>query len=311
MLLTRAQQIDTLYGAAQDAGLQVAKGEIAWRDELVELNGLKIHYLDWCTAGEPPLLLLHGGMQTAHSWDLTAVALKRRFHVVAMDLRGHGDSDWSERGDYSHHTHASDVAGLVEHLGWDRLALIGLSLGGLTAMRFASEHADQLVALVVVDVGPELNQSGVGRIINFTGGPAELDSVDDFIRRAVEYNPRRKPEQLRYSLTHNLRRLPNGKYAWKYDRRIGQRRDSTGESAPVQFDDMWERLRSISCPTLVVRGADSDVFAEETGRRMAETIPDCRFVTIPDASHTVPQDNAAGFLEVLQAFLSEAGLPAG
>ena len=306
MLLTRDQQIDTLYAAAQDAGLQIDKSEISWRDETVALNGLRFHYLDWGAAGKPPLLLLHGGMQNAHTWDITAVALKRDYHVVALDLRGHGDSAWSDEGDYSHVTHARDVGGLIDHLGWDNVTLIGLSLGGLAAMRFASEHSDKLAAFVIVDVGPELNQSGVGRIINFTGGPAELDSIDDFIRRAIEYNPRRKAEQLRYSLTHNLRLLENGKYTWKYDRRIGRARARVpGESVPVQFEDMWETLRSITCPTLVVRGAKSDVFAEETGRRMAETIPDCRFVTVPDAGHTVPMDNAPGFLKVLQTFLNE------
>ena len=305
MLLTRDQQIDTLYATAQENGLPVERSDIAWQDEFVDLNGLKIHYLDWGAAGQPPLLLLHGGMQTAHSWDLTAVALKRRFHAVAMDLRGHGDSDWSDEGDYAHATHASDVAALIDHLGWNKLVLAGLSLGGLAAMTFASERSDKLAALVIVDVGPELNPGGVGRIIGFTGGPGELDSVDAFIERSIEYNPRRKREQLRYSLAHNLKQLPNGRYAWKYDRRIGQRRDSAGERAPVQFDDMWERLRAITCPTLVVRGAQSDVFAEETGRRMAETIPDCRFVTVPDAGHTVPMDNAPGFLKVLQTFLNE------
>jgi esterase len=315
MLLTREQQIDTLYAAAQDAGLQIEKSEIAWRDESVALNGLNIHYLDWGTAGKPPLLLLHGGMQTAHTWDLIALALKRHYHVVAMDLRGHGDSGWSDEGDYSHVTHARDIAGLIDHLRWHRLVLAGLSLGGLAAMRFASEHDDKLTALVIIDVGPELSQSGVGRIINFTGGPAELDSIDDFIRRAIEHNPRRKAEQLRYSLTHNLKQLSTGKYTWKYDRRIGTGRAGVpGERVPIQFEDMWERLRSITCPTLVVRGAQSDVFAEETGRRMAETIPDSRFVTVSNAGHTVPMDNATGFLEVLQAFLNEFGLdkpPAG
>src|ERR1700694_5104584 len=102
MLLTRDQQIDTLYAAAQEAGLAIQKSEIDWRDEFVELDGLQIHYIAWGTAGKQPLLLLHGGMQNAHSWDLTAVALKREFDVVAIDLRGHGDSAWSDEGKYSH-----------------------------------------------------------------------------------------------------------------------------------------------------------------------------------------------------------------
>jgi pimeloyl-ACP methyl ester carboxylesterase len=99
MLLTHEQQIDTLHTAAREAGLPIERHEIVWQDKLVELNGLQIHYMDWGTAGKPPLLLLHGGMQKAHSCDLTAVALKREFHVIAMD-RGHGDSAWSDEGNY-------------------------------------------------------------------------------------------------------------------------------------------------------------------------------------------------------------------
>ncbi len=303
MLLTRDQQIDTLHAASVEAGLGLDKPEIDWRDEFAELNGLKIHYIAWGTAGKPPLLLLHGGMQNAHSWDLTAVALKREFNVVAIDLRGHGDSAWSDEGAYSHADHAHDIAALIDHLGWDKPIVMGLSLGGLSCARFAYEHPDGPGRLVIIDVGPQLNLSGVTRIMDFTGGPAEFDSIDEFITRAVEYNPRRNPDQMRYSLTHNLKQLPNGKYTWKYDRRIGRGREGKPADRVPSFEDMWEGLSRVTCPTLVVRGEKSDIFAEETGRRMAETIPDCRFITVPDAGHTVPQDNASEFLKAVTPFL--------
>jgi pimeloyl-ACP methyl ester carboxylesterase len=306
MLLTLAEQIETLYAAARSAGVPIDKDEIRWRDEFVDVGGLKVHYLDWGTPGKRPLLLLHGGMQNAHSWDMVAVVMKRDFHVVAMDLRGHGDSDWSDDGDYGYATHSADIEKIVAHLGWDKLALIGMSLGGLGAMNFAAHHSNQLDALVIVDVGPELNPAGVGRIVDFSRGPAELDSIEDFIQRAVEYNPRRSADQLRYSLTHNLRRLPNGKWTWKYDRRVARRRSGQeSPPAPNSFGDMWESLRQIQCPTLIVRGADSNVFREETGRKMADFISNSHFVTVPDAGHTVPQDNPAGFLEAVRPFLED------
>lgn len=309
MLMTRSEQRETLHAAALSAGVRIAKKDVRWQDEFVELGDQKIHYLDWGSEGKRPLLLLHGGMQTAHSWDLIAVAMKHDFHAMAMDLRGHGDSGWSSEGDYSHAAHTSDIMGLVQHLGWDRFVLMGLSLGGLAALNFATQDRQRLEALVIVDVGPELNVGGVGRILDFTRGPAELDSIEDFIERALSYNPRRRPEQLRYSLTHNLRQLPNGKWTWKYDRRIGRGRAQAGQqSPPVRFDEMWARLAQIRCPTLVVRGADSDVLSEKTAKRMEEVIPNCRFVTVPEAGHTVPQDNAAGFLAVVRPFLEELKL---
>ena len=305
MLLTLTEQKETLHAAALSTGLDVTKEEIDWQDEFAQLNDLKLHYLDWGTAGKPPLLLLHGGMQTAHSWDLVAVALKRDYHVVALDLRGHGDSEWSPDGSYSHLASSRDVFALVQHLGWDKFALMGLSLGGLISLTVAAHEPERLSALVIIDVGPELNKAGVGRILKFTQGPAELDSIDDFIKRAIEYNPRRRPEQLRYSLTHNLKQLPNGKWTWKYDRRLGNRGGKGQQPVPTKFDDMWEKVSRVRCPTLIVRGGNSDVLPEEVAQKMVDRIPTSRFVTVPDAGHTVPQDNATGFLAVARPFLEE------
>lgn len=302
MILSREQQRDTLFAAAQALGVAIEKNDIDWQNRVVEIDGHKLHYLDWGVEGRPPLLLVHGGMQTAHSWDMVAVALKQHYHVVAVDLRGHGDSDWE--GDYGYEAHARDLEGLIAHLGWERLVLVGLSLGGLAAMQYAAQHSDALDALAVVDIGPELNTTGANKIIDFARTPGELDSIDEFIERAVQFNPRRDPNALRYSLSHNLRQLPNGKWTWKYDTRVASNRGEPREApAPGYFSELWERLPQIACPTLVVRGAESNVFMEKTGARMAELLPDGRFVTVQDAGHTVPQDNPVAFLETLSAFL--------
>lgn len=313
MLLTPQEQRDTLYAAARSAGIDVERDEIDWRDGTVDAGAVQLHYLDWGAAGQRPLLLLHGGLQTAHSWDLIAVVLKRRFHVVAMDLRGHGDSGWAPDGeDYGYAAHTRDIDALLRHLGWERLVIMGVSLGGLATMNVAAEHPDRLDAAVIIDVGPELNAGGVGRIVDFGRGPAELDSIEEFVQRAIEYNPRRRPEQLRHSLTHNLRQLPSGKWTWKYDTRITRRPRSTGDGGETRsrnsFAEMWDALRLITCPALVVRGAGSDVFQESTARRMIELLPNGSFATVPAAGHTVPQDNPQGFLRAVDAFFAEHGL---
>lgn len=313
MVLTLEEQRDTLLRAARDMGIEIERDEIEWRDGRLNVDGLTLHYLDWGATGAHPMLLLHGGLQQAHSWDLVAVALKRRYHIVALDMRGHGDSDWSDDGEYGYATHASDVRRLLDHLGWERLVLVGLSLGGLTSMELAASGGAQLDALAIVDVGPELNPGGVGKIVEFGRESGGLKSIDEYIEKAMAYNPRRSPELLRYSLTHSLRQEPDGSWSWKYDRRVAGRRRETGDAEPQQtpgyFSEMWERLRGIACPALVVRGAESEVFMEKTGRRMAEAMPDCRFVTVEGAGHTVPQDNPAGFLDALNAFLKGQGLP--
>jgi pimeloyl-ACP methyl ester carboxylesterase len=306
MLLTRDEQQETLARAAQEIGLPVVKEDIDWTEGTVDSGGVSIHYLDWKNDGKPPLLLLHGGMQTAHSWDLIAVAMKGDYHVVAPDLRGHGDSDWPEGSQYAREAHAGDVEALIQHLGWERLTLIGLSLGGIASMTWAETGWPRLEKLVIVDVGPELKVPGVGKMVDFARSSTELDSLEEYVERAVAYNPRRSRDLLRYSLTHSVMQLPNGKWTWKYDRRIGGagREALQGKEAANYFSSLWDALAKIACPVLVVRGADSEVFAEETGRKMVEVLQDGRFVTVPDASHTVAQDNAAGFLEAVRPFLS-------
>jgi pimeloyl-ACP methyl ester carboxylesterase len=314
MLLTRDEQHDALFAAAREMGVELDRGDIEWRDEFVDVNGLKLHYIDWGRRGNHPMLLLHGGLQQAHSWDIVAVALKRRYHVVALDMRGHGDSDWSKDADYGYATHASDVRGVLHHLGWDRFILIGMSLGGLASIELAASGAG-LDALVLVDVGPELNAAGAGKIAEFGRESAGLTSIEQYVEKAMAYNPRRSPELLRYSLTHSLRQQSDGTWAWKYDKGIAGKRRETGDATNEErmirgyLSDLWERITQIDCPALVVRGGDSEVFMENTALRMVETMQACTFVTVPDAGHTVPQDNPAGFLTKLDPFLWGQGLP--
>lgn len=305
-MLTPAEQREALQAAALNAGVEIDIGEISWRDEFITVDGLKIHYLDWGGAGKPPLLLIHGGMQTAHTWDLIAAVMSRRFHVAAIDLRGHGDSDWSPDHDYTLAAYRRDLSGLVEHMGWDKLILAGVSLGGLAALDYAAHDWERLAAFVIIDAGPKLKPSGVGRILEFGRGSTEPSTMEEFIDRAIAHNPRRRREQLRYSLTHALRQLEDGTWTWKYDRKIARSPLWKEQNIPtIRFDVLWDDLRAIRCPTLVVRGGESDVFAEETAHEMIEALPDGTLVTVPGAGHLVPQDSPAGFLEAVAPFIDE------
>src|SRR5262245_15589905 len=183
------------------------------------LGRMRFHYLDWGTAGRPPVVFLHGGGLNAHTWDLVCLALRRERHCVALDQRGHGESEWSPQMDYSTESHVGDLDAFVEALGLTRFVLVGMSLGGVNALAWAGRHSDRLAGLVVVDVGPEIRTEGVKKIAAFTSESTPLASVDEFIDRAMAFNPRRNRELLRRSLLHNLRRMPDGRYMWKYDQR--------------------------------------------------------------------------------------------
>ena len=223
MLETDAQRAHLAQVAAL-AGLELDSIELP-RDRYADAQGLRLHYLEWGDAAAYPIILLHGGALTAHTWDVVCLGLLPDYRCIVPDLRGHGDTDWAPDGDYSLDAFRRDLELLLAHLGIDRCILIGNSLGGMTAARFTAERAaaDQPEALVLVDVGPEMREAGRQRLRGFTGGPREMDTVEDFVERAMAFNPLRRRDVLRRSLLHNLRQLPSGKWTWKYDpNRFGQ-----------------------------------------------------------------------------------------
>jgi esterase len=267
------------------------------------LRRMRFHYLDWGTAGLPPVVFLHGGGLNAHTWDLVCLALRRARHCVALDQRGHGESEWSPQMDYSTESQVGDLDAFVEALGLERFVLVGMSLGGVNALAWAGRNSPRLAGLVLIDVGPEIRTDGVRKIAAFTSENAPLDSVDQFVEKALAFNPRRNRDLLRRSLLHNLRRMPDGRWMWKYDQRHRGKVDPGAQAR--RRDLLWSAVDGVECPTLVVRGAQSDVFHDEDAERLAGRLRDGRWVRVEGAGHTVQGDNPAGLLVPLSAFLDE------
>src|SRR5262245_10922033 len=153
--------------SAATAGIPLP--EIVLPDERDLLLGrMRFHYLDWGTPGLLPVVLLHGGGLNAHTWDLVCASLRRERHCVALDQRGHGESEWSPQMDYSTESHVGDLEAFVQTLGFERFVLVGMSLGGVNALAWAGQHSRRLAGLVLVDVGPEVRFDGVRKIQAFT-----------------------------------------------------------------------------------------------------------------------------------------------
>jgi len=271
------------------------------REAKVPVDALHLNYLDWGTAGQPPILFLHGGSLTAHTWDMCCLALRDAFHCVALDQRGHGDSDWPAELDYSVAAQKGDIKGFADRLGWTRFALVGMSMGGLNGLAFAEAYPQRVTALVMVDIGPDAHRPGSSRIRDFVNDVAEPGPLQAIIDRALEFNPRRDPEMLRRSLMHNLRQQPDGNWAWKYDRRRYEFMDR--EAFRQERRALADGLAKVACPTLVVRGAQSDVFHEEDAERLMRRLPMGRLVTIERAGHTVQGDNPKDLAAELRRFL--------
>jgi pimeloyl-ACP methyl ester carboxylesterase len=271
-------------------------------DATADIDALSLHYLDWGTHGRPPLVCLHGITQTAHSWDEVAPSLARAHHVHALDQRGHGDSSWAADGDYRLSTQSGDIERFVETTIGGPSVVVALSMGGLVALTLSVRRPDLVRALVVVDIAPEVQRGGVDNIRSFVAATDELDTFEDFVARAHAFNPRRSIDNIRDRLRHNLKQLPSGRWTWKYDPAL-RNPARVGD----EMGDLWERVASIRCPVLIVRGGESDILAPEVAERFG-TIVGAEVRTVTGAGHSVMGDNPTGFLAAVEPFL--AALPA-
>lgn len=303
-MLAQSEVLSHLRAAIDVAGVDVDEVVLPADHDIV-IDGLRLHYLDWGRSGRRPLLFLHGGCLTAHTWDLVCLALRADFHCLALDQRGHGDSEWSPALDYGPDAHVRDIRGLIEQLGLERPVLVGHSLGGLNAMVLAAAAAEELGGIALVDVGPEPQPGAVKRVGDFVMGDPGDGSLEDFVERARAFNPRRDPRLLRYSLRHNLRRTPDGTLTWKYDRR--RLTPEYVASLRRRFQELRKTAETIMCPVLVIRGAESDALSDEQAAAFAATLPDGRWDKVENAGHTIQGDNPRGLVRVLARFLAEIG----
>ena len=289
----------SLFEAARAKKIPFSR-EVEPRDREVTANGLRLHYLDWGTEGKQPILFLHGGLQQAHSWDFVSLPLCVEYRVFALDARGHGDTQWAPDGDYSVEAHESDLAGFAETSGLEKFILVGHSMGGRNAYVYTSNHPERVKALVIVDTGPETEPQGRDRIRRFRELPDELDSYEIFAERIQEYTGRSR-EQVMGALKYSIRPRPDGKWTWKYDKLL-RSPDYTSKDWPPE--KLWECLGRIQCPTLVIRGSESDIFAPEVLEGMLRVIPGSTSAVVHGAGHLVAGDNPVGFLEALRTFLN-------
>jgi pimeloyl-ACP methyl ester carboxylesterase len=296
------EQLEHLTLAAKISGIDA---EIVLpRSREIVRPGMRLHYLDWGTAGCPPIVFLHGAALNAHTWDVVCLALRQQYHCHAMDQRGHGESAWAEDADYSGDAHRGDIEALVEHLGLDRFVLVGHSMGGFNAFNYAFHHSHRLAALVLVDSGPTMLTKGAKRIVDFVTQTAELDSLDHVIQKAIEFNPRRDPRLLRHSVLHNFRQNANGKWIRKTDLRMWHGNLNRAHERE-RLKERFRQAHKITCPTLIVQGGLSDVFTSEDAQQLAQQFSNGHYAQVGNAGHTVQGDNPRILTEVLSNFLGK------
>ena len=191
------------------------------QDKTVSTNGINLHYLDWGTAGKTPLIMLHGLRGHGHSWDDVSAALCQDFHVLALDQRGRGDTDWAPGGDYSTNAFVADLEGFTQALGLNSFVLVGHSMGGRNSMAYTGRNRGKVQKLVIVDIGPVTGGSGGSRIADeIKAVPEEFDTFDDVFTYMNKQNRFASEPVMRRRLQYATKELPNGKFGWRYDLEI-------------------------------------------------------------------------------------------
>lgn len=273
-------------------------------------DGLSLHLLEWSREGVP-LVLLHGFGNDAHVWDDFAPAVAPHYRVLALDHRGHGDSDRDPEGRYGYDALVRDLEAVTAALGIERLVLVGHSMGGRTAIRFAAAHPERMAGLVVVDAGPDLDWRGVLKIRDdAVRQPDSFASPREYESLVASALPMARAEVIARMARHSLRRREDGRFEHKLDPlfRRGMREEATPERMLEESRDesevLWEALAKIPCPTLLVRGAASDVLAPETADRMVdEVLADGSLEVVPQSAHAVMLENPEGFRDAVSRFV--------
>ena len=264
-------------------------------------NGLRLHYLDWGNRGAPAVICVHGFRGNGHAFDGPARRLSGRFRVIAVDVRGRGESEWSKEGAYEMADYCADLSGLVAELGLERFRLIGTSMGGRIGMVYAKEHGDRLERLVLNDIGPD-NEAGGDRITAEAGStPAEFGSLDAVLayRRQTFPAAAGLPNEEQRVAALTLYREVGSRWVAKSDPEFLRQRALHGAKGVPQA---WETLSRLECPTLVVWGTASDVLSEGQAARMVSVLKRGELVRVPGVGHA-PSLNEAEAARALDEFL--------
>ena len=286
-----------LFVAAILLAVASAHTQPAQRDLFVTVNQLRLHVVETggASAGRPTIILLHGIARHAHTFDHIAGDFARTYRVLAVDMRGHGDSAWSPDGAYLVQDYVKDLEELVDALRLPKVTLLGNSTGGRVAQVYAGLHPDRVDKLVVEDVGPERPQNIADafarRVEQEKNGWA---SEDELVAQLVTQN-RRTPEPLLRTYAHfGLKRRDDGRLIWKRDPDLVKGFIETA---------LWDSVRRITAPTLYVIGGGSRIVPPDTQQKLKDTLPHVRIVVMPGLGHYPDEEDTAGFMKIVHEFL--------
>ena len=272
------------------------------RDKYIRVNQLRLHYLDWGGNGDKVILLLHGFMGHAHVWDDLASDLSNRFRVLALDQRGHGDSEWSKEASYSIDSHFSDISVFIESLGLEKVIILGHSMGGRNALFFAACAPEKVERLILVDArignNPDASKALRWQLASL---PLKAKNMDEVAEALQSLYPYLGIEMCRHIAKYGYRESKGGRFIPKYDTKMS----SQLEKSEYTTEELWDMIKNVACPALIVRGKESPFVSPEEAQRMCMALPGATFQEIPRATHMPAQENPEAFKKVVLDCLDE------
>lgn len=283
------------------------KTELQRREFRIANGELKLIADTWGDPSAPAVLLAHGGGQTRHAWGETARLLSEQGkYAVALDLRGHGESDWDPEARYDFSDYAADLRAVVDQLG-SRPAAVGASLGGISSLiaHHLNDH-ELFTDLVLVDITPRVEMDGLGRIMDFMLQHAEkgFGSLEEAAEFVASYTPQRKRSGNTEGLRKNLRLGDDGRYRWHWDPKFfAKRKTDSSREGFARFALMEEAARQLDIPVMLVRGKVSDLVSPEGAKEFLDLVPHAEYIDVEEAGHMVAGDKNDIFSGAVIKFL--------
>jgi pimeloyl-ACP methyl ester carboxylesterase len=271
------------------------------QEKHITVNGVRLRYFDYGTAGKQPMVCLHGHTGQAHIWDEFAEEMAKHFHVFTVDQRGHGGSQWAD--DYDRDRFVDDLDAFIEQMGFQKVVLVGLSMGGWNSLLYTSErHPEKVERIIIVDIGPESSEASRRQWGTRPPTPTEFASLSEALNWARAGNPWAANERLRKDLQDRLNQDADGKWRWKADPKLSATPLRDGASQDL-IDRYWRALETIQVPILEVRGAESALLDETLKQRMLKASKSLSWVDVQGAGHVVTVDKPQEFIEATRSFL--------
>jgi esterase len=266
-------------------------------DRFITVGGLRIHYLEWGAADKQPLIMLHGIGRVAHTFDHIALHFASNYHVMAVDMRGHGDSDWDPKGAYLVEDYVKDIEGLAQQLRLQKIVIWGNSTGGRVAQVFAGLHPELVSAVIAEDVGPERPTQVAESVTRQLKQEDEKGwaSEEELLAQLKTSNSRTPDEILRAYVHYGSKKRGDGRVMWKRDPAIGNGFVPT---------ELWRFVRQIKSPIIYVVGGRSTIVPAETQVELKKVLSQAEIVTIPGAGHYPSEENSTAFLAIVDKFLT-------